>query len=138
MPVPQLMPFGLLSVSVQVGAPVVHTMVPTRQGLPVTLQAMPAWHAVQVPLLQTMSVPHWVPLASKSGSSLHDIAPSMHTNAPLWHGLLGGTHAPPAVHVGASGLTPPSPPATPVGEPPLPATPPPLPPRPTTPPPLPL
>ena len=83
MPVPQLMPFGLLSVSVHTGAPVVQTMVPTRQGLPVTLHAMPAWHAVQVPLLQTMSVPHWVPLASRSGSSLHDIAPSMHTVVPL-------------------------------------------------------
>ncbi len=83
MPVPQLMPFGLLSVSVQTGAPVVQTMVPTRQGLPVTLHAIPPAHAVQVPLLQTMSVPHWVPLASRSGSSLHDIAPSMHTVVPL-------------------------------------------------------
>ena len=46
MPVPHAVPFGLLSVSVQTGAPVVQTMVPTRQGLLATSQAMPAWHAV--------------------------------------------------------------------------------------------
>ena len=112
--VPQLMPFGLLSLSVHTGAPVVQTMVPTRQGLPGTSHAMPAWHAAHVPLLQAMLVPHSVPLACRSGSSPHDIAPSMHTNAPLWQAL-AGTHAPPAMHVGASGLTPPSLPAVPVG-----------------------
>ena len=50
MPVPQPVPFGLLSVSVHTGAPVVQTMLPTRQGLLLTLQAMSATQASQLPL----------------------------------------------------------------------------------------
>ena len=46
MPVPHVVPFGLLSVSVQTGAPVAQTMLPTRQGLPVTSQSMPVDAAV--------------------------------------------------------------------------------------------
>ena len=53
-PVPHAVPFGLLSVSVQTGAPVVQTMLPTRHGLPVTSHAMPSVHAPQLPLRQTM------------------------------------------------------------------------------------
>ena len=76
-------PFGLLSVSVQTGAPVVQTMLPTRQGLPVTSQAMPATHASQLPLWQTLSVSQTVPFACRSVSSMQDIAPSLQTNMPL-------------------------------------------------------
>ena len=83
MPVPHAMPFGLLSVSVQTGAPVVQTMLPTRQGLPVTSQDMPCAHASQLPLWQTLSVSQTVPLACRSVSSMHDIAPSRQTNVPL-------------------------------------------------------
>jgi hypothetical protein len=43
-PEPQVEPFGLLSVSVQTGAPVEHTMVPTRHGLLATSHAVPAAH----------------------------------------------------------------------------------------------
>jgi hypothetical protein len=50
MPVPQPVPFGLLSVSVQTGAPVVQTMLPTRHGLPLTSHAMSAAQLSQLPL----------------------------------------------------------------------------------------
>jgi hypothetical protein len=49
-PVPHELPFGLLSLSVQTGAPVVQTMLPTRQGRPVTSQAIPSGQASQLPL----------------------------------------------------------------------------------------
>ena len=50
MPVPQVVPFGLLSVSVQTGAPVAQMMLPTRQGLPLTSQDMPCTQLSQLPL----------------------------------------------------------------------------------------
>jgi hypothetical protein len=80
LPLPQPVPFGLLSVAVQTGAPVVQTMLPTRHGWPVTSHAMPAVHASQLPSWQTMSGPQTVPFACVSVSSMHDIAPSMQTN----------------------------------------------------------
>src|SRR5262249_29760430 len=81
LPVPQPVPFGLLSVSVQTGAPVVQTMLPARHGLPVTSQAMSATQLSQLPAWQTMSVPHTVPFACRSVSCMHDIAPpSVQTN----------------------------------------------------------
>ena len=43
------------SISVQTGAPVAQVMVPVRHGFPVTAQALPAVHAAQLPLMQTMS-----------------------------------------------------------------------------------
>jgi hypothetical protein len=76
MPVPQVVPFGLLSVSVHTGAPVVQTMLPTRHGRPVMSQSMPATQLSQLPLWQTMSVPQTVPLAWRSVSSMHVIAPA--------------------------------------------------------------
>jgi hypothetical protein len=148
-PVPHVVPFGLLSLSVQTGAPVVQTMLPTRQGRPVTSQAMPSVQASQLPLWQTRLAPQIVPFAWRSVISMHDIAPSRQTNCPLWQGL-AGTHAPPATQTGASTLppstimTPPMPPAAlppvvPPAPPPgppsvvVPPPPPPVPPRPGAP-----
>jgi len=71
---------GLLSVSVQTGAPVEQTMLPTRHGLFVTSHAMPSMHVSQLPLWQTMPLPQTVPFACRSVISMHDIAPSTHTN----------------------------------------------------------
>jgi hypothetical protein len=82
-PVPHAVPFGLLSVSVQTGAPVVQTMVPTRHGLPLTSQAMSAMQVSQLPLWQTLSVSQAVPFACSVDSSMHDMTPSMQTNMPL-------------------------------------------------------
>jgi hypothetical protein len=50
MPALHIVPFGLLSVSVQTGAPVVQTMLPTRQGRPVTSHGMSATQLSQLPL----------------------------------------------------------------------------------------
>jgi hypothetical protein len=84
MPVPQVVPFGLLFVSVQTGAPVVQTTLPTRQGLPVTAQSMPSTQLSQLPLWQTLSMSQRVPFACRSVSSMHDMAPpSRQTNMPL-------------------------------------------------------
>ena len=40
MPVPQVVPFGLLSVSVQTGAPVAQTFAASLHGFPVTVHAV--------------------------------------------------------------------------------------------------
>jgi hypothetical protein len=53
-PVPQPVPFGRLSSSVQTDVPVVQTVVPVLQGLPVGEQSAPAVHAAHVPSRQTM------------------------------------------------------------------------------------
>jgi hypothetical protein len=83
-PVPHVVPFGLLSVSVQTGAPVAQTMLPTRHGLPVTSHVMPCTQLSQLPLWQTLSMSQRVPLACRSVSSMHAIAPpSRQTNIPL-------------------------------------------------------
>jgi hypothetical protein len=136
-------PFGLLSVSVQTGAPVVQTILPTRHGLPVTAQSMPATQLSQLPLWQTLSTSQTVPFACRSVSSMHDRTPSMQTNCPLWHALVG-THEPPATQVGASVLPPsglvlPPVPTVPLTPPPVPTVPaaPPRPPMPAAPPPIP-
>jgi hypothetical protein len=52
-PDPQVAPFALLSVSVQTGAPVEQTMVPTRHGLLATSHIVPAAHAWHMPSRQT-------------------------------------------------------------------------------------
>jgi hypothetical protein len=106
MPLPHVVPFGLLSTSVQTGAPVVQAILPTRQGLPVGSHAMSAVQLSQLPLWQTMFMPHSVPLASVSVSSMHDLTPpSRQTNVPLWH-TFPGTQSPPGTHIGASGAEP--------------------------------
>jgi hypothetical protein len=106
-PVPHIVPFGLLSVSVQTGAPVVQTILPTRHGRPVTSQAMSATHDSQLPLRQTMSAPQTVPFACRPGSSMHVIAPSLQTNIP-WRQGLAGTQAPPATQLLTGTSTPPA------------------------------
>jgi len=156
-PVPHVVPFGRLFVSVQTGAPVVQTMLPTRHGLPVTLQAMSATQSLQVPFPQTLSAPHTVPFACRSDSSMQVIAPSLQTNMPLWHGL-AGTHEPPAtqlltgtstalesMNVASPGLESKMSPASTAPVPPVPVVPPttlppapPLPPAPAELPPLPV
>ena len=71
---PHDVPFARLPFSVQTGAPVVQTVDPVRHGL-VGVQVLPAVQAAHVPLLQTMFVPHDVPLAWARPVSLHDITP---------------------------------------------------------------
>jgi hypothetical protein len=83
MPEPQEVPLGLLSDSVQTGAPVVQAMVPVRQGFPVTVQSIPAAQETQLPPLQTLSAPHTVPLAWGRCVSLQVAVPlPSHTVSP--------------------------------------------------------
>ena len=79
----------------QVGPPVVQVSVPVWQGL-VGVQAPPAVHATQLPLLQTRLVPHAVPFATFPVSAQTE-APVTHDVAPVRHGFVGWQLAP-AVH----------------------------------------
>ncbi len=94
--VPQLAPLAtLVPASWQVELPVVQVSVPVWQGL-VGVQAPPAVHATQVPLLQTRLVPHVEPLATFPVSAQTE-APVTHDVAPVRHGFVGWQLAP-AVH----------------------------------------
>jgi len=73
--VPQVAPFVTLPLSVQTGAPVVHTIAPVRHGLPATKQLAPAVHAEQAPLLQTRFCPQTVPFACDCCVSVQEATP---------------------------------------------------------------
>lgn len=93
--------------------PVEQSILPTRHGLPLTGQAVPAAHAVQVPARQTDSWSQLVPFARKRPVSEHDETPVVEqTRAPSWQ-VLPGRHSPPDRHVLllASAPAPPWPPS---------------------------
>ena len=69
---PHPVPLGALPDSMQAGAPVAHEVVPALQGL-AGWQLFPSAHATQVPLLQTLSAPHDVPLVTGVVPSVHPI-----------------------------------------------------------------
>jgi hypothetical protein len=97
-PVPHGVPFWTFPVSRQTGAPVLQTVMPVRQALPVTAQLAPAAQETQLPLaLQTMSVPHAVPAATFVELSLQVMVVPQ-ASVPLWHAF-AGTHASPFAHV---------------------------------------
>jgi hypothetical protein len=75
--------------------PVMQVSVPVWQGF-VGVQAPPAAHATQLPLLQTRLVPHVEPLATFPVSAQTE-APVTHDVAPVRHGFVGWQLAP-AVH----------------------------------------
>jgi hypothetical protein len=60
--VPHEVPLGAFADSMHTGAPVLHVVVPMRQGLPASAQAAPTWQSTQPPVApQTLSVPQAVP-----------------------------------------------------------------------------
>jgi hypothetical protein len=75
MPVPQLVPSTWLSDSVHTAAPVVHTILPTRHGFPLTGQLIPAAHATQAPSLQTDPSAQVVPFPLFAWVSVHESTP---------------------------------------------------------------
>jgi hypothetical protein len=96
--IPQPVPLATaVPVSWQVALPVVQVSVPVWHGL-VGVQAPPAAHAMQAPLLQTRLglVPHVVPFATFPVSA-HTEMPVTHDVAPVRHGFVGWQLAP-AVH----------------------------------------
>ncbi len=81
--VPQEVPLAAFPDSVQTGAPVSQVVIPVRQGLPETVQAVPAWHATQLPVaLQTLFVPQLVPVATSVPLSLQTGAPVEQASVP--------------------------------------------------------
>ena len=72
LPVPHEDPLAALPDSIQVGAPVLHALIPVRHGLLATAQVEPAAQVTQVPVgPQTLSVPHAVPAATDVPLSTH-------------------------------------------------------------------
>jgi hypothetical protein len=81
--VPQEVPLATFADSAQTGAPVLHVVVPVRQGLPVTAQLAPTLQSPQVPVaLQTLSVPQLVPAATSVLLSVQTGVPVAHASVP--------------------------------------------------------
>ena len=92
--VPQLVPSAsAVPASWQVAVPVLQVSVPRWHGL-AGVQLPPAVHVTQVPLLQTLLLPHEVPFATFPVSAQTD-APVTHDVAPVLHRLVGWQLAPP-------------------------------------------
>lgn len=82
-PVPHEVPLATFPESRQTGAPVLHTVVPERQGFPGTTQDTPVTHAVQVPVApHTMPVPQAVPGARLTPLSVHCGVAPVQTRLP--------------------------------------------------------
>ena len=83
---PQLAPGGLFAPSRQIGAPVVHEIVPLLQMLGLPVHAMPIVQATQAPVLsQTLLVPQLAPSAFAM-SLLHAIDPLVQVVTPVKQG----------------------------------------------------
>jgi hypothetical protein len=87
--VPHDEPLGAFPLCMQVATPVEHDVTPALHVVPVGVQVWLAWQGEHVPLLQTMSWPQVVPLATFVCASLHTGAPPEHDWVPLWQGLAG-------------------------------------------------
>jgi hypothetical protein len=75
-PLPQDVPFGWSPAGVQTEVPVAQLVAPVWQGWPDSVQLVPAVQSAQAPLLQTLFVPHAVPLGWDCCVSLQVSTPS--------------------------------------------------------------
>jgi hypothetical protein len=93
---PHVLPFAALlaPVATHVDVPVAHEVFPLSQLL-VGVHETPAVQALQVPALQTMLLPHDVPLAALAIASTHTGCPVEQEIPPAWHGSAGLQGAPP-------------------------------------------
>jgi hypothetical protein len=81
--VPHDVPLATLADSTQTGAPVLHVVVPVRQGLPVTGQLAPTLQSVQAPVApQTLSLPQAVPAATSVPLSVQTGVPVEQPSVP--------------------------------------------------------
>lgn len=81
--VPQEVPLATFPDSAQTGAPVLHVVVPVRQGLPETAQLAPTVQATHAPAaLQTMFVPQLVPAATRVPLSVQTPEPVVQESVP--------------------------------------------------------
>ena len=93
--VPQDVPLATFPEAVQTGAPVAHTMIAVRQGMPASVQLIPAVQAPQTPVaLQTMFVPQLVPAGRFVPLSVQVGVPVAQASVPLWQGFVGLQVAP--------------------------------------------
>jgi hypothetical protein len=95
-PVPHPAPSCWLPLSTHVETPLTHDVVPAWHAV-ATWHDLPAAHAPHVPELQTLSVPHDMPLLTFVPKSVHETV-GEHAVTPLWQGL-AGTHDSPPLHV---------------------------------------
>ena len=93
--VPHGVPLATFPVSAQTGTPVTHEVVPVLHVF-AGWQPVPAVQAPHVPLLQTLFVPHVVPLARFLPVS-EQVIVGEQVCVPAWHGF-AGVQARPAVH----------------------------------------
>jgi hypothetical protein len=94
--VPHPVPAGALPTAMQTGAPLVHEMTPVLHGSE-GWQMVPVAHETQAPAaLQTLSVPHDVPLGSMLPLSAHETLGEQ-TVLPAWQAI-AGVHARPSTH----------------------------------------
>jgi hypothetical protein len=83
---PHAVPARALSASMQPDD-IPHVTTPSLHGAPgLVAHTVPAAHVVHAPVLQTLSVPQFVP-SGASASSIHCGAPVAHAIAPFLHGL---------------------------------------------------
>jgi len=82
MPIPHPVPSAKLPVIEHTDAPVEHDVVPALQIVPVGVQALPAAHATQLPVLHTRSFPQASPLASDVPTSVQVAVPPVQESEP--------------------------------------------------------
>lgn len=81
--VPHEVPLATFADSAQTGTPVLHVVVPVRQGLPVTAQLVPTLQSPQTPVaLHTLSVPQLVPAATNVFRSVQTGVPVEQVSIP--------------------------------------------------------
>ena len=81
--VPQVVPLATFPDSAQTGTPVLHVVVPVRQGLVATAQLAPTLQSPQAPAaLQTLSVPQVVPAATSVFRSVQTGTPVEQASIP--------------------------------------------------------
>jgi hypothetical protein len=82
--VPQVVPLATFADSTQTGAPVLHAVVPVRQGLPLTAQIAPCLQSTHMPAaLQTLSWKQLVPTARFVPLSVQVGVPVEQASAPV-------------------------------------------------------
>lgn len=93
--VPQVVPLATFPEALHTGAPVLHAVVPVRQGWFATAQLAPMVQLPHTPVaLQTRLMPHDVPAARFVPLSVHCGVPVEHASVPRWHALVGAHAAP--------------------------------------------
>jgi hypothetical protein len=95
--VPHAVPAGSVAVTMHTGMPVAQLTTPWVHDPPAGTHAKPATHATHTPRLQTMFVPHAVPLGTLLPLGVQVGVPVAQLMPPSMHGFDAGTQAVPTV-----------------------------------------